>query len=68
MPEQPKDSLEIYSDCVCSYNLHFGKKDFFFKCNWVKNYMLSYIRRSNQPILKDINPEYSVGGLTLKLQ
>ena len=52
MPEQPKDSLEIYSGCVCSHNLHFGKKDIFFvKCNWVKNYKLSYIRRSNQSVL-----------------
>ena len=25
-------------------------------------------RRSNQPILKEINPEYSLEGLTLKLK
>ena len=27
-----------------------------------------YIRRSNQSILKEINPEYSLKGLKLKLQ
>ena len=26
------------------------------------------VRRSNQPILKEINPEYSLEGLMLKLQ
>ena len=30
--------------------------------------MLMYLRRSNQSILKEINPEHSLEGLVLKLQ
>ena len=30
--------------------------------------MLIYLRRSNQSILKEINPEHSLEGLVLKLQ
>ena len=34
----------------------------------VKSYGLWTARRSNQSILKEINPEYSLEGLKLKLQ
>ena len=42
--------------------------DAFELCHWRKLLRIPWTARSNQSILKEINPEYSLEGLTLKLK
>ena len=34
----------------------------------VSEHIITYLRRSNKPTLKEMNPEYSLEGLLLKLK
>ena len=45
-----------------------GRIDAFELCNWRRLLRAPWTTRSNQSILKEINPEYSLKGLMLKLQ
>ena len=44
-----------------------GRIDAFELCNWRRLLRAPWTTRSNQSILKEINPEYSLEGLMLKL-
>ena len=53
---------------LCSTSVIFSYVDFIYQINIFFFSIAMTARRSNQPILKEISPEYSLEGLMLKLK
>ena len=54
--------------CLKSACLHFFLRDMFLESTLLNKVRFNQSRRSNQSILKEISPEYSLEGLILKLK